>query len=175
MPHVTNEIQDWILRVAQLPTDGSEDAPDVCVIELGGVVGDIESMPFVEAFRQFQFRVGKENFLLMHVSLVPCTSTDAEQKTKPTQHSVRELRGLGLSPDVIICRSERELEASVKAKVSNFCHVPPDQVLSVHDCSSIYRVPLLLERQNIFGIMYKHLGITNGTVESAGLTKWRDM
>lgn len=113
-------------------------------------MGDIESMPFVEAFRQFQFRVGdgpgNPSFLSVHVSLVPET-TDHEQKTKPTQHSIRELRGLGISPDIVICRSKNELGEKVKSKLAMFCHVTPSRVVSVHDCSSIYRVPLLLESQ----------------------------
>ena len=109
------------------------------VRQLGGTVGDIESMPFVEAFRQFQFKVGKENIMFLHVSLVPATASDKEQKTKPTRHSVRELRGLGLSPDMIVCRSQTPLNESVKQKISNFCHVAAESVISVHDCASIYR------------------------------------
>lgn len=113
-------------------------------------MGDIESMPFIEAFRQFQFRVGEgpgsDSFLSLHVSLVPET-TDHEQKTKPTQHSIRELRGLGISPDIIICRSKMPLNEKVKEKLAMFCHVTEKRVISVHDCSSIYRVPLLLEKQ----------------------------
>lgn len=113
VPHVTNAIQDWIERVVQIPIDtfasdeGDENGPnekglpDACIIELGGTVGDIESAPFIEAMRQFQFRVGKENFALIHVSLVPIVGSVGEQKTKPTQSSVRDLRGLGLSPDFV--------------------------------------------------------------------------
>lgn len=104
VPHVCDEIQSWIERVAHMPSDGLEGPPDVCVIELGGTVGDIESMPFVEALRQFQFRVGHENFCLLHVSLVPVIGVVGEQKTKPSQMSVRELRALGLSPDFVVCR-----------------------------------------------------------------------
>lgn len=100
----------------------------MCIIELGGIVGDIESMAFVEAFRQFQFRVKRENFCVAHVSLIPQPRTTGEHKTKPTQSSVRELRGLGLSPDIIVCRSEKPIGQSVKEKISNFCHVAPDQV-----------------------------------------------
>ena len=129
------------------------------VRQLGGTVGDIESMPFVEAFRQFQFKVGKENIMFLHVSLVPATASDKEQKTKPTQHSVRELRGLGLSPDMIVCRSQTPLNESVKQKISNFCHVAAESVISVHDCASIYRVPLLLDAQNVIPLLEKHLGL----------------
>ena len=103
-------------------------AAQVCIIELGGTVGDIEGMPFVEAFRQFQFRVGRDNFCSIHVSLVPQPKATGEHKTKPTQASVRELRGLGISPDLIVCRSEKPIDDSVRDKISNFCHVEKDQV-----------------------------------------------
>lgn len=121
VPHICNEIQDWVERVASVSTGGGEGQPDVCVIELGGTIGDIESAPFVEALRQFQFRVGKENFVLLHVSLVPVIQN--EHKTKPTQQTIRELRSLGLSPNFIICRSTSEISQSTKAKISQFCHV----------------------------------------------------
>jgi CTP synthase len=116
-------------------------------LQLGGTIGDIESMPFVEAFRQFQFRVGKENFMLYHVSLVPQPSSTGEQKSKPTQHSVRELRGLGLSPDVSVCRSRNPLQEGIQHKTAMFCHVPVTHVLAVHDVSSIYKVPILMAEQ----------------------------
>ncbi|KAK7108848.1 CTP synthase 1-like isoform X2 [Littorina saxatilis] len=147
VPHITDAIQEWVTKVAMIPVDGDEKIPDVCIIELGGVIGDIEGMPFVEAFRQFQFRVKRENIICVHVSLIPQPKTTGEQKTKPTQQSVRELRGLGISPDIIICRSVTPLLAEVKDKISLFCHVAPEQVYCVHDVTSIYRVPLLLEGQ----------------------------
>ena len=99
VPHITNEIQDWIERTSKVPVDSKQNEPDICIIELGGTIGDIESAPFIEALRQFQFRVGQDNFCLIHVSLVPFVGK--EQKTKPTQASVQELRGLGLSPDLV--------------------------------------------------------------------------
>ncbi|KAL7748018.1 CTP synthase ura7 [Sorochytrium milnesiophthora] len=160
VPHITNAIQDWIERVARLPVDDSGEEPDVCIIELGGTVGDIESAPFVEAMRQFQFRVGHENFALVHVSLVPVVGSVGEQKTKPTQSSVRDLRGLGLSPDMIACRSSKPLDASVKEKIAMFCHVTPEQVLAVHDCSSVYHIPLLLHQQNLIQIFERRLKLT---------------
>ena len=126
VPHVTDAIQDWVEWVAEIPVVGDERKPDICVIELGGTIGDIEGMPFVEAFRQFQFRVGHENFCNIHVSLVPHPNSTGEQKTKPTQNSVRELRGLGLSPDLIVCRSQVPIVQTVKSKISNFCHVKPE-------------------------------------------------
>ena len=156
---MTDEIQDWIERVSKLPVDGSPDQPDVCIIELGGTVGDIESMPFIEALRQFQFRVGSDNFCLIHVSLVPVVGAVGEQKTKPTQHGVKELRSVGLSPDVLICRSTDELDESTKRKLGVFCHVSPDHVLSVHDVSNIYHVPLILVAQNVHTILRERLVI----------------
>jgi len=148
VPHITDEIQDWIERVASIPVDGNGDQPDVCVVELGGTVGDIESAPFIEALRQFQFRVGKENFVLVHVSLVPVVGVVGEQKTKPSQHTVKELRAAGLSPDFLVCRSEEPLKDATKEKLALFCHVDKTHVLSAHDVSNIYRVPILLEEQN---------------------------
>ncbi|KAM9993029.1 hypothetical protein ACTFIY_010452 [Dictyostelium cf. discoideum] len=157
VPHITEEIQNWIERVAHLPVDGDKGTPDVCVIELGGTVGDIESMPFTEALRQFQFRVGIENFCLMHVSLVPVLGVVGEQKTKPSQQSIRELRSLGLSPDFCLCRSTQPLTEETKKKISLFCHVAPDNVIGVHDVSNIYRVPILLNQQNLPNLVLRRL------------------
>ncbi|KAM3573604.1 hypothetical protein VYU27_004395, partial [Nannochloropsis oceanica] len=119
IPHITNAIQDWILRVARQPVDETGEAPDVCVIELGGTLGDIESMPFVEALRQLQDRVGYKNCCFLHVSMVP--TVGSEQKTKPTQHSIRQMRGLGLIPDFLICRGAHELSAEAREKLSQMC------------------------------------------------------
>nr|KAF6443423.1 CTP synthase 1 [Molossus molossus] len=129
VPHITDAVQEWVMRQALIPVDEDGLEPQVCVIELGGTVGDIESMPFIEAFRQFQFKVKRENFCNIHVSLVPQPSSTGEQKTKPTQNSVRELRGLGLSPDLVVCRCSNPLDTSVKEKISMFCHVEPEQVV----------------------------------------------
>lgn len=149
VPHITDAIQEWVEKVANQPVTEDGTKPQVCIVELGGTIGDIEGMPFVEAFRQFQFRVKKENFICAHVSMVPQPRTTGEPKTKPTQASVRELRGLGLSPDLIVCRSENPIGQAVKDKISNFCHVPPEQVLCIHDLPSIYRVPILMQSQGI--------------------------
>lgn len=156
VPHITDVIQEWVERVAQNPVRGSS-KPQVCVVELGGTIGDIEGMPFVEAFRQFQFRVKRENFCCAHVSLVPLPRATGEPKTKPTQSSVRELRGLGLSPDLIVCRSEKPIGLEVKEKISNFCHVAPDQVICIHDLSSIYHVPLLMEQHGVIEFLNERL------------------
>ncbi|AQK97038.1 CTP synthase [Zea mays] len=159
VPHITDEIQDWIERVAVIPVDGKEGPPDVCVIELGGTIGDIESMPFIEALGQFSYRVGPGNFCLVHVSLVPVINVVGEQKTKPTQHSVRGLRGLGLAPDVLACRSTEPLEEHVKIKLSQFCHVPISNIVNLHDVTNIWHIPLLLRDQKTHEAILKVLDL----------------
>ena len=185
VPHITNEIQDWIEEVAAVPVDDNGvrhwDAEaadgtfmtasdrnadikvaDVCLIEVGGTVGDIESSVFLEALRQFQFRVGPDNFCLTFVSLVPVMGE--EQKTKPTQHGVRDLRSVGLSPTVIFCRCKEVLEQSTKSKIASFCHVDgPGCVLSVHDVSNVYHVPLLLLEQRLHRILADKLKLGSVT------------
>ena len=158
IPHITNEIQEWIERVADKSSDGSSKTPDACVIELGGTVGDIESAPFIEALRQFQFRVGKENICFVHVSLVPVMGPVGEQKTKPTQHTVKELRGLGIIPDILVCRSENPLDYETREKLAAFCHVSPEAVVSAHDVSNIYRIPILLDEQGVSEVLSKEIG-----------------
>jgi len=174
VPHITNEIQDWIERVAQIPVDETGEAADVCLIEVGGTVGDIESSIFFEALRQFQFRVNPENFCLMFVSLVPILSD--EQKTKPTQHGVRDLRSLGLSPKVIFCRCPVPLVDPCKNKISAFCHVSPDNVISVHDVNNVYHVPLLLLEQNLHRIIAKELHLEDRMeIENPDMRSWSEM
>ncbi|KAL7505294.1 hypothetical protein ACHAXN_002817 [Cyclotella atomus] len=177
VPHITNEIQEWIESVSKIPVDDlgnkhwdavNEDdvnwkehnlgIADICLIEVGGTVGDIESSVFLEALRQFQFRVGPSNFCLTFVSLVPVMGE--EQKTKPTQHGVRDLRSLGLSPAVIFCRCKEVLEEGTKSKIASFCHVDAEGVLSVHDVSNVYHVPLLLMEQNLHRILADKLQLS---------------
>lgn len=155
VPHITDCIQEWIEQVALVPVNGK--VADICLIEVGGTVGDIESAVFLEALRQFQFRVGHDNFVLCFCSLIPILSD--EQKTKPTQHGVRDLRSLGLSPKVIFCRSPQPLLDATKQKISLFCHVPADHVLSVHDVKNVYHVPGLLQEQGLHTILARELGI----------------
>ncbi|GAB2226370.1 hypothetical protein Droror1_Dr00022174 [Drosera rotundifolia] len=157
VPHVTDAIQEWIERVALIPVDGKEGPSDVCVIELGGTIGDIESMPFVEALGQLSCRVGPGNFCLIHISLVPVLNVVGEQKTKPTQHSVRGLRALGLIPDILACRSAKPLDDSVKMKLSQFCHVPVDNIITLHDVPNIWHIPLLLRDQKAHRAILKVL------------------
>ncbi|KAL6848908.1 hypothetical protein ACP4OV_021491 [Aristida adscensionis] len=157
VPHITDEIQEWIERVAMNPVDGTDEPADVCVIELGGTIGDIESMPFIEALGQFSYRVGPGNFCLVHVSLVPVLNVVGEQKTKPTQHSVRGLRGLGLIPDILACRSTQPLEEHVKVKLAQFCHVPIPNIINLHDVTNIWHIPLLLRDQKAHEAILKVL------------------
>ncbi|KAK1577480.1 hypothetical protein Q3G72_024833 [Acer saccharum] len=159
VPHITDAIQEWIERVAMIPVDGKEGPADVCVIELGGVIGDIESMPFIEALGQFSYRVGPGNFCLIHVSLVPVLSVVGEQKTKPTQHSVRGLRGLGLTPNILACRSTKALEENVKTKLSQFCHVPAENIVTLYDVPNIWHIPLLLKDQKAHEAILKVLNL----------------
>jgi len=182
VPHITNAIQDWIERVSKIPVDETGEEPDVCIIELGGTVGDIESAPFVEAMRQFQFRVGHANFALIHVSLV--LDMHGEQKTKPTQSTVSGLRGLGLLPDLIVCRLPHAspLLPATKSKISMFCHVGEDQVLGVHDVSSVYHVPLLLESQGIINYFRNRLNLDQISIPKHCLEsgkvlnqRWKDL
>ncbi|KAK7480722.1 hypothetical protein BaRGS_00028090, partial [Batillaria attramentaria] len=176
VPHITDAIQEWVTKVAKIPVDGDKQIPDVCIIELGGVIGDIEGMPFVEAFRQFQFRVKRENIICVHVSLIPQPKATGEQKTKPTQASVRELRGLGISPDIIVCRSVTPLADEVKEKISLFCHVAPEQVYCVHDVTSIYRVPLLLETQGAIEFFIQRLDLAVPSPRPRKLmSRWKEL
>ncbi|KAL4310025.1 hypothetical protein GQ457_01G051230 [Hibiscus cannabinus] len=159
VPHITDAIKDWIESVALIPVDGKEGPADVCVIELGGTVGDIESMPFIEALRQLSFSVGPDNFCLIHVSLIPVLGVVGEQKTKPTQHSVRELRALGLTPHLLACRSAQPLLENTKVKLSQFCHVEAANILNIHDVPNIWHIPLLLRNQNAHLSILKQLNL----------------
>jgi CTP synthase len=174
VPHITNEIQDKLESVARMCSDGSGETPDVCVVELGGTVGDIESAPFVEALRQFQFRVGRENVCLFHVSLVPVIGVVGEQKTKPTQHTVKELRGAGLAPDFLVCRSSEPLLPEVKTKLASFCHVDEENVLSAHDVSNIYHVALMLDEQGVSHKLAERLDLVV-PADRPVLDEWRCM
>ncbi|GMH25808.1 hypothetical protein Nepgr_027651 [Nepenthes gracilis] len=177
VPHITDAIQEWIERVALIPVDGREGPADVCVIELGGTIGDIESMPFIEAFGQFSCRVGSGNLCLIHVSLVPVLNAVGEQKTKPTQHSVRGLRSLGLTPDILACRSTMALDESIKVKLSQFCHVPPyhcsgENIITLYDVPNIWHIPLLLRDQKAHKAILKALNLSSVEWKEPKLEKW---
>ncbi|XP_042389580.1 CTP synthase-like isoform X2 [Zingiber officinale] len=171
VPHITDAIQEWIERVAMIPVDGREGPADVCVIELGGTIGDIESMPFIEAMSQFSHRVGSGNFYLVHVSLVPVLNVVGEQKTKPTQHSVRGLRGLGLTPNILACRTTKPLDDNIKEKLSQFCHVPLENIITLPDVTNIWHIPLLLREQKAHEALIKTLNL-QGIVKEPLLEEW---
>ncbi|XP_060178495.1 uncharacterized protein LOC132608747 isoform X5 [Lycium barbarum] len=171
VPHITDAIKDWIESVSLIPVDGKEGPADVCVIELGGTVGDIESMPFIEALRQLYFSVGQDNFCLIHVSLIPVLGVVGEQKTKPTQHSVRELRALGLIPHFLACRSAQPLVENAKQKLSQFCHVPVANILNIHDVPNIWHVPLLLRNQSAHDAILKQLDLLS-VARHVDLQEW---
>lgn len=172
VPHCTDLIQSWIEDVARIPVTGTDVEPDVCLIEVGGTVGDIESMVFLEALRQFQFTIGRNNIMFIHVSLVPFID---EQKSKPTQHSVKELRAIGLSPDVIICRSTDSLSSSLKNKISGFCQVPPHCVISAYDCNNLLEVPIILADQDLHSIIRKQLELSDIMTEIPNLSDWASL
>ena len=173
VPHIVDAIQDWVERVAKIPVDGTGEEPDVCIIELGGTVGDIESMPFVEAMTQLRARAGRDNFMQIHVSYVPMVH--GEQKTKPTQMAIKAVRSAGLIPDLIACRCEKPLDAGAHAKIARFCQVPLEQVLVVRDMPSTYQVPLLLEDQGLVKLLNDVLHLDAMSVNSALAVKGADI
>lgn len=175
VPHITDEIQNWVIDVAKTPVDNSNEQPEVCIIELGGTIGDIEGMPFVEAFRQFQFKVKKENFCIFHVSLVLQPKSTSEDKTKPTQASVREIRSLGLAPDFIICRSDHPIQNKTKEKISNFCDVDKEYVICVPDLPSIYNVPLALLEQNVVELLARKLKLNGLEISEKAVDCWNNL
>ena len=168
IPHITNEIKRRMLEVSL-----SENPPDVVITEIGGTVGDIESLPFLEAARQLRAEVGRENVLYIHVTLVPYISAAGELKTKPTQHSVKELTGLGIQPDIIVCRSEKPIPRDVRAKIGLFCNMPAECVFeNLNAESSIYEVPLMLHEEGLDACVCRLLGLQ---VPPADLTEWQQM
>ena len=167
IPHITNEIKANIHRVAD------DHQADVVLVEIGGTVGDIESLPFLEAIRQFRHEVPqRDDVLFIHVTLVPYIEASGEMKTKPTQHSVREIRSIGIQPDVIVCRSDREIPKDLREKIALFCDVAPNAVIPNIDCDSLYRVPLMLEETGLARIVCQRLGLTDRTPD---LVEWRDL
>jgi CTP synthase len=153
IPHVTNEIKERISRVARDPD------VDVVITEIGGTVGDIESLPFLEAIRQFRNDIGRRHVLYIHVTLIPFISTSGELKTKPTQHSVNELRSIGIQPDIIVCRSDRPISADLREKLSLFTDVEPRAVVSCVDAAHVYEVPLMLRDEGLDGLVVDKLGL----------------
>ncbi|PZO19927.1 MAG: CTP synthase [Leptolyngbya foveolarum] len=163
IPHVTDEIKSRIHRVARNRN------PDVVIVEIGGTVGDIESLPFMEAIRQFKQDVGRHDAIYIHVTLIPWIPAAGELKTKPTQHSVKELRSIGIQPDILVCRSEQPISNEMREKISSFCNVPIDCVIPAQDAPSIYEVPLYMEQE---GLAAQSLSLLNLEARSPDLTQW---
>jgi len=170
IPHITNEIKARIRGMAAPGPDGL--APHVVITEIGGTVGDIESLPFLEAARQVRHDVGRDNCFVLHVSLVPYLAPSGELKTKPTQHSVAALRSIGITPDAVVCRSDREIPENVKNKISLMCDVDPEAVVSATDASSIYEIPKVLHSEGLDAYVVRRLGLPFRDVD---WTVWGDL
>ncbi len=168
IPHITNEIKERVYRAAN-----SNDGPvDIVITEIGGTVGDIESTPFLEAIRQVSADKGRENVIYIHVTLLPFIAGSDELKTKPTQHSVKEMLGMGIQPTILVCRSEMDIPDDARQKIANFCNVRPQDVILNRTASSLYAVPLMLEHEGLANVVCEHLGIPNPTPD---LEEWKEM
>jgi len=168
IPHITNEIKEAVRAVAE------NDRPDVIIVEIGGTVGDIESLPFLEAIRQMGNEEGAGNALFIHVTLVPFIAAAGELKTKPTQHSVRDLREIGIAPDILLCRSEKPLSRELRGKIALFCNVKESAVISAQDVDTIYDVPLAFHEQGLDALIVSQLGL-DAQAPQADLTEWRNL
>jgi len=168
IPHITNEIKDAVRKVAE------NDKPDVIIVEIGGTVGDIESLPFLEAIRQMGNEEGAGNALFIHVTLVPYIAAAGELKTKPTQHSVRDLREIGIQPDILLCRSEKPLSRDLRGKIALFCNVKESAVISAQDVDTIYDVPLAFHEQGLDDLIVSQLGLESQAAQ-ADLSEWRNL
>ena len=166
IPHITNEIKNRILKI------GEQTQADIIIVEIGGTVGDIESLPFLEAIRQFKYDVGRENAIYIHLTLAPFLGKASELKTKPTQHSVKELRSIGIQADIIVCRCEQDIEDSIKEKIALFCDINKENVIANRDLSSIYEVPLELEKQKLSDKVLKLLHLD---APKADLSAWEEL
>ena len=166
IPHITNEIKEFVYSV------GRKTGADIVITEIGGTIGDIESQPFIEAVRQISLEVGKENSLFIHVTLVPFLSGSDEHKSKPTQHSVKELQGMGINPNIIVLRCDEPLESSIFQKISLFCNVKPDCVIENITLPCLYEAPLMLEKSNFSSVVCRELGLNT---EKPDLKEWEDM
>ncbi|TCS82080.1 CTP synthase [Tepidibacillus fermentans] len=166
IPHITNEIKDRIFRAAK------ETHADVVITEIGGTVGDIESLPFLEAIRQLKNDVGRENIMYIHVTLVPYIAASGELKTKPTQHSVKELRSIGIQPNMIVCRTEHTLSDDIKKKIALFCDIEKEAVVEALDADTLYDVPLMLQQQGLDEYVVKHLSLNT---PPADMKEWTEL
>ncbi|REK72046.1 CTP synthase [Paenibacillus paeoniae] len=166
IPHITNEIKDRVFRA------GREAGSDVVITEIGGTVGDIESLPFLEAIRQIKSDIGRDNVMYIHVTLIPYIKAAGEVKTKPTQHSVKELRSIGIQPNVIVCRTEYPLAEDMKRKIGLFCDIDANAVVECRDASTLYEVPLMLREQGLDEIVVNHLKLTT---DQPDMREWESM
>ncbi|WP_407269269.1 CTP synthase [Radiobacillus sp. PE A8.2] len=166
IPHITNEIKDKVFRA------GQQTNADVVITEIGGTVGDIESLPFLEAIRQIKSDIGKDNVMYIHCTLVPYIKAAGELKTKPTQHSVKELRSLGIQPDAIVLRTEMEISQDMKEKIALFCDINEKAVIEMADAETLYHVPLSLQEQNLDQLTCEHFGLDCG---KADMTEWNEL
>jgi CTP synthase len=166
IPHITNEIKERVFRA------GRETNADVVITEIGGTVGDIESLPFLEAIRQIKSDIGRENVMYIHCTLVPYIKAAGEMKTKPTQHSVKELRSLGIQPNVIVVRTEMPMSQEMKDKIALFCDIDPKAVIEARDADTLYAVPLMLQEQKLDQIVCDHLKLT---CKEADMTEWKSL
>lgn len=166
IPHITNEIKENIYKVSK------EDEVDIVITEIGGTVGDIESQPFLESIRQVKYEVGSENVCFIHVTLVPYLGKAGELKTKPTQHSVKELRSIGIQPDIIVCRSEKELSKDIKSKIGLFCNLEAESVIQNLDANNLYEVPLMLHKEGLDRLVCEKLKLNSLNIDN---NNWIDM
>src|SRR2546421_8324243 len=164
IPHVTNEIKAAMKKISQ--------DVDVAIVEIGGTVGDIESLPFIEAIRQMRQELGRENTLFVHTTLVPYIAAAGELKTKPTQHSVKELLSVGIQPDILLCRTDRFLSHDIKSKIALFCNVEEKAVITAKDVASVYEVPLVFAHERVYALILKYLHIE---AKERELSNWEDI
>ncbi|MEA1962311.1 MAG: CTP synthase [Bacillota bacterium] len=169
IPHITNEIKERVMMVEKL---NGVNQPEVVITEIGGTVGDIESLPFIEAIRQLKFDLGKDRVMYIHVTLIPYIKAAGELKTKPSQHSVKELRSIGIQPDVLVCRTEKDLSEDIKAKLALFCDVAKQDVIQLKDAASIYEVPLMLAKEGLDQQVIKRLELEH---READLNEWKEL
>ncbi|SDS71135.1 CTP synthase [Paenibacillaceae bacterium GAS479] len=166
IPHITNEIKERVFRA------GREAGSDVVITEIGGTVGDIESLPFLEAIRQIKSDIGRDNVMYVHVTLIPYIKAAGEVKTKPTQHSVKELRSIGIQPNVIVCRTEKTISEEMKRKIALFCDIDPNAVIECRDASTLYEVPLMLQEQGLDEYVVNHLKLS---APEPDMTEWKQL
>lgn len=168
IPHITNEIKERVMKVEKI----SAEKPDVVITEIGGTVGDIESLPFLEAIRQLKVELGRDRVMYIHVTLIPYIKAAGELKTKPSQHSVKELRSIGIQPDILVCRTEMDISEDIKAKLALFCDVDRQAVIQLKDAASIYEVPLMLAQEGLDNEVVKRLGLE---CQEPDLAEWEEM